>query len=498
MRNRGFVIGFALAALLMTSGFRTLVVSGFSRVPEQQAPSTAGMVIKGKAPVSNDVLKIKLPKPQQATLANGLQLMVLEDHRLPRVSFQIIVPGAGGYYDPAPMIGLSGYAAQMMREGTTSKSSQQISQELETMAANVNVGAGTSGTNATVSGGSLTENLDRLFDLTVDVLLNPTFPAEEWDRVKTRARTGLVQQRTQPAFLSQERFTRVVFGDHPAGRVSATPETLDAITRDAMIEWHRTKLVPDHALIAFAGDITLADARKLTESKLAAWKKAGTPKPAVSEPPSAGGAKVYLVGRPGSVQTSLQVGTQSMVRTDPDYIPLTVANRVLGGAMGRLFRHLREEKGYTYGIGSNFSALQHRGSWSAQTSVRTDVTDPALTDLMAEIDEMRTKPVPDKELNDHKRAIVASFALSLEQPEQLLNYYVQNWMYNLPADYWDTYPAKVSAVTAAQAQAAASKYWDASKLQIVAVGDAVKITEIMKKKGTVEIFDADGKPVKGS
>jgi zinc protease len=111
---------------------------------------------------------------------------------------------------------------------------------------------------------------------------------------------------------------------------------------------------------------------------------------------------------------------------------------------------------------------------------------------------MRTKPVPEKELNDHKRAIVASFALSLEQPEQLLGYYVQNWMYNLPADYWDTYPAKVSAVTAAQAQAAAAKYWDASKLQIVAVGDAAKITDIMKKKGTIEIFDADGKPVKGS
>lgn len=492
MRNRGLVIAFALAATLI--GARP-----FGEAPSAQpAPSTAGMVIKAKAPVSNDVLRVKLPKPQEAKLANGLHLMVLEDHRLPRISFQIIIPGGGGYYDPASMIGLSGYAAQMMREGTKAKSSQQISQELETMAANVNVGAGTSGTTATVSGGSLSENFDRLFDLAADVLLNPTFPAEEWDRVKTRARTGLVQQRTQPAFLSQERFTKVIFGDHPAGRVSATPETLDAITREAMLEWHRTKLIPDHALMAFAGDITLADARKLAETKLAAWKKVGTPKPTVSEPPAAGAAKVYLVGRPGSVQTSLLIGTQSMVRTDPDYIPLTVANRVLGGTMGRLFRHLREEKGYTYGIGSGFSALLHRGSWSASTNVRTDVTDPALTDLIAEIDQMRTTPVPEKELNDHKRAIVAGFALSLELPEQLLGYYVQNWTYNLPADYWDTYPAKVSAVTPAQAQAAAAKYWDASRLQIVAVGDVAKITDIMKKKGTLEIYDADGKPVKGS
>jgi zinc protease len=475
MRNRAIAAAIALAAALSVP-----VVSGFSRTPEQQAgPTTAGMVTKNKAPVSNDVLKVKLPKPQEATLANGLRLMVLEDHRLPRVSFQIIVPGAGGYYDPDSMVGLSGYAAQMMREGTKSKSSQQISQELETMAASVNVGAGTSGTTATVSGGALTENFERLFDLAADVLLNPTFSAEEWDRLKTRARAGLVQQRAQPGFLSQERFSKVVFGDHPSGRVSATPATLDAITRDAMVEWHRTKLVPDHALIAFAGDITLADARKLAETKLAAWKKSGTPKP-------------------GSVQTSLLVGTQSMVRTDPDYIPLTVANRVLGGAMGRLFRHLREEKGYTYGIGSGFSALQYRGSWTASTNVRTDVTDPALTDLMAEIASMRSTVVPEKELNDHKRAIVASFALSLEQPEQLLGYYVQNWTYNLPADYWDTYPAKVSAITAAQAQAAAAKYWDPAKLQIVAVGDASKITEIMQKRGTLEVYDAEGKLVKGS
>jgi zinc protease len=491
MRKTAVLSGILIAAALTTAPL-------VGQPAQQGPPPSAGMVIKGKAPVSNDVLKVKLPKPQEATLANGLKLMVLEDHKLPRVSFQILIPGAGGYYDPAAMIGLSGYTAQMMREGTKTKNSQQISQELETMAANLNVGSGASGPTATVSGFALTENLDRLMDLAADVLLNPSFPAEEWDRVKTRARTALIQQRTQPGFLSQERFSKVVFGDHPASRLSATAETLDAITREAMIECHKTRFVPDHALIAFAGDITLADARKLAETKLAAWKKSGAPKPAVTEPSPVGAAKVYLVGRPASVQTSLVVGTQSMTRTNPDFVPLTVANRVLGGAMGRLFRHLREEKGYTYGIGSGFSATQHTGSWSASTNVRTDVTDPALTDLMAEIELMRSTPVPEKELNDAKRAIVASFALSLESPEQLLGYYVQNWLYNLPPDYWDTYPAKISAVTAAQAQAAASKYFDPAKLQIVAVGDATKITDIMKKRGPLEMFDADGKPIKGS
>jgi zinc protease len=493
MRRTALVmVGMAGAALAATTSLTGQAPAG----APSQPPSSVGLVIKGKAPVSADILKVKLPRPQKADLANGLHVMVLEDRRLPRITFQMIIPGAGGYYDPASMIGLSTYATQMMREGTKARTSQQLSQELETMSASVTVNGSISGPNATVFGSSLTENFPKLLEIAADVLLNPSFPADEWDRLKTRTRANLLQQRSQPGFLVQERYSKVVFGDHPAGRVSATPETLNAITREAMVEFHRTKMVPDHAMIAFAGDISLPEAKKMLETAFAAWKKSGTPKPTVTDPAAAGPAKVYLVGRPNSVQTNLTVGTQSMTRTDPDYIPLTVANRVLGGTMGRLFRHLREEKGYTYGIGSGFSATQHRGQWSASTSVRTDVTDPALTDLMAEIAEMRDKPVPEKELADAKRALVAAFALSLETPDQMIGYYVQNWMYGLPADYWDTYPAKISAVTAAQAQAAAAKYWEASKLQIVAVGDAGKITDLLRKRGPLETYDAEGKPLK--
>jgi zinc protease len=187
-----------------------------------------------------------------------------------------------------------------------------------------------------------------------------------------------------------------------------------------------------------------------------------------------------------------------MLRADPDYAALTVVNRVLGGTMGRLFRHLREEKGYTYSVGSFFSATQYRGGWTASTSVRTEVTEPALTDLLAEVAELRNTPVPDAEFADVKRAIVGSFALALENPQQLLGYYVENWQYGLPSDYWDTYPARVMAVTPAQAQAAAQKYWAPGRLQIVAVGDAAKIADILKKKGDVEISDSDGNLVRQS
>jgi predicted Zn-dependent peptidase len=475
----------------------TVVALGAAQAPPQQGgPTTQGMVLKGKAPVSKEVLKVKLPKPQQVTLSNGLQLMVLEDRRLPQISFQLIIPGAGGYYDPATQIGLAQYTATMMREGTKTRTTLQMAQELETLAANVGAGSGLTAQTATVSGSGLTENFDRVFDIATDILINPTFPQEEWDRLKTRAKSGLQQQRTNPNFLAQEHYARIMYGDHPGGRITTTAAMLDAITREAMVEWHRTKYVPDHALIAFAGDISLAEARKKVEGKLGAWKKAGVPKPVVQQPGAPGAPKVTLVARPNSVQTLILLGSPSMTRLDADYPALSVVNRVLGGPMGRLFRHLREEKGYTYGIGSGFSATQYRGDWSASTSVRTSVTADALRDLMAEIAELRDKPVPASEFADAKRAIEASFALSLENANAVLSYYVQSWTYGFPADYWDTYPAKINAVTVEQAQAAAKKYWDAGHLHIVTVGDAPKIGEIFKTYGTVEVFDADGRPVK--
>jgi zinc protease len=490
------VASFAIALSTMACAASLIAQGAPPAAGTAPAPSSTQMVLKGKAPVSTELLKVKLPRPQEADLASGLHLIVLEDRRLPQITFQIIIPGAGGYYDPAGKVGLANLTALLMREGTKARSSPQISEALETMSATLNVNSGLSATSASVSGGALTENFDKLMDLAADVLLNPAFAPAEWERLKTRTKAGLVQNRANPNFLAAEMFNRVVFGSHPAARVSPTAANLDAITPEALVEFHRARFVPDYAAIAFAGDISLGEARKLVETKLAGWKKAGVPKGTVTDPDAIGSPRVFLVARPGSVQTTLSVGTQSMVRTDPDYTALTVMNRVLGGTMGRLFRHLREEKGYTYGVGSSFSATLYRGSWTASTSVRTEVTEPALTDLLGEIAEAREKPVPDAEFADVKRAIIGSFALALENPQQVLGYYIDNWQYSLPADYWDTYPARVAAITPEQAQAAARKYWAPGRLQIVAVGDAAKIAGILKTKGELEIYDTEGNPAK--
>jgi zinc protease len=484
----------AVLAALLTAG-AVLSADRQAAPPAQQSGSKA-VVLKGRAPVSTTLLKVNLPRPAEVDLPNGLHLMVLEDHRLPQVTFQLIIRGAGGYYDPADTPGLASMTATMMREGTATKTTQQISEALETMAASVGVGAGLSSSTASVTGSSLTENFDATFGLATEILLAPTFPQEEFDRYKTRTRSALTQQRTSPGFLANEMFSHVVYGDHPAARASLTADALDKTTRDALVAFHHAHYVPDYAVLAIAGDLSMADARKLVDAKLGAWKKAGVPDPTVADPPAIGPAKVLFIARPNSVQSSLLVGTQAISRTSPDYDVVSVMNAVIGGGpTGRLFTDLREEKGYTYGAYSSVSALQYRGAWSASMDVRTEVTEPALRDLMAEIARMRDEAVPEKEFQDKKRGVVAAFALQLESVSAVLNNYITSRLYHLPADYWERLPERIDAVTQAQVQAAAKKYLDPSRLQIVVVGEPSKVADSLKQFGTVETYDVNGKRI---
>jgi zinc protease len=485
---------------LLTAVVAVTLGSALAAAPLGQQGDSArqsGTVLKGKAPVNKEVLKVSLPKAQEADLSNGIHLIVIEDHRAPQVFFQLLIEGAGGYYDPPSVPGLASFTAALMREGTTTRTSEQISEELDRLAAGVNVGAGLSSVFATVSGNGLTSNLDTVLALMADVMMNPSFPQAEIDRYKARTKAALMNNRTQPSFLAQERLNRALFGDHPLSRVAPAPAALDALTRDALVEFHKAHYVPDRAFLAVAGDISLADAKTKAEAAFGSWKKTGATVTAQAEPPAPSGSSISFVTRPNSVQTSLRVGTQSLDRTSADYDALTVANRVLGGGpTGRLFMHLREDKGYTYGAYSNFNATKVVGSWSAYTDVRSDVTDGALTDLLDEIRQMRDVTVPEKELADSKKALIAGFALSLENPNAILNNYVEQYIYKLPADYWDTYPSRINAITAADVQRVAKKYWAPDRLQIVAVGDAATVEPVLKKLGTFHTFDAEGKEIK--
>jgi zinc protease len=491
MRSTHALTSLAFAGLMVAA-----IHAQAPQPPAGQGQSMKGVVLKGKAPVSKEILRVTLPKPQEFDLSNGVHVIVLEDHRLPLVSFQLVVPGAGGYFDPPDVPGMAQFVAAMMREGTATRTSAQISQQLETVAANVAVGVGMSGTTATLSGSALTEHLDTVLGIAGDILLHPSFPEEELARYKTRTKAALVQNRSVPTFLSVEMVNRVLYGSHPASRTAPSAEALDTATRAMIVEFHRARYVPDYALFAVSGDITATVAKQKLEALLGSWKKTGGAKPAVTDPPSPGPSTVRLVNRPGSVQSSVAVAVPAISRTSPDYDVLRVLNEVIGaGPTGRLFLNLREDKGWTYGAYSSVTASTFRGDWVARAEVRTDVTEGAVRETLAEMALLRDQPLTESALQDKKRLLVAGFALSLESPDAMLANYVQRWLYTLPADYWDKYPDRVMAVTSASIQAAARKYFDPSKLQIVVVGDGAKLGDVLKKFGTVETYDTEGKKI---
>ena len=482
-----------IAALALTQGAPSGQAAATQTAPPQTAPK-----FKGKAPVSSEVLKIKLPRAQEADLSNGVHLMVLEDHRVPSVQFEIIIIGAGGYYDPPDLPGLADTTASLMDEGTTSKTSEQIAQALDTMAATVSVTANEGSQIATVTGSALTDQFDPVLALAVDILLNPSFADKELGLYKVRTRAALEEQRSDPDFLKEERYAKAIYGSHPASNVGLTRESLEKITRESLISFHKNNYVPDHTIIGVSGDITLAEARTKFENALKGWTKNGRPRPGVVDAPDSGPTKVSLVNRPGSVQTGFLLGEPAINRVHPDYDAMQVMNTILGASNGRLYRELRESKGYTYGVYSMVRALRYRGDWRAMMDVRTEVTEASLRDLLAELAKMRDVPVPDAEFRDAQRNLTASFALSLENPAELLNLYVVRQLYNYPVDYWDRYTERIMAVTPAQVQAVARKYLDPAKLQIVAVGDASKAEAGLRKFGPVELFDDEGRAVKGS
>lgn len=471
-----------------------LAIAQVPQDPGSKAIPLSKVERKNKAPVSDEVLRVKIPKPVEMKLANGLTILVLEDHRLPLVTARVTILGAGALYDPADTPGLANVTAAMLKEGTAKLSSKQIAEEIDQLGATINAQAPFASETLTFTASGLSDNASQWIPLATDILLNASFPQDEWSKLRQRMKVQLQQQRGQAGFLMQERFNRAVYGSHPAAVTSPTPQALDKITPAMLAEWHAAHYLPENSILGVAGDITPAEVSKMFAG-LSAWK-AGTAKaglPVATKPPT--GRRIFLVDRPGSVQADVELGNIAVSRLDPDYVPMVVMDRIVGGgAAARLFMNLREVHGYTYGAYSMLIARRYAGPWAAQGSMRTDATGGAMTEFMNEINRIRDSAVPEKELEEAKRSIVASFALTLEHPAELLDDAIALKIYNLPADYWDTYPAKIAAVTAEQVQRVARKYIVPDDLQIVAVGDAAKLKPVLDKYGPVEVFDASGRP----
>lgn len=482
-----------MAGLVLLLGFVFSITPAKIFAQDGAAVAPSKVERKDRAPVSREISQIKLPKPIEAKLKNGLTLLILEDHRAPFINLQLHIGGAGALFEPAALAGLANSTAQMLREGTQTRGSLQLAEEIDRLGASIGAGASFGAPDAVLSASGLSENFDTWFKLAVDMLLRPSFPADELEKMKQRMRVQLREQRSGANFLLNERFNRLVYGEHPAAQVSATAESIDRLSRELLSKWHRERFAPENSILGIAGAVRAKDLLARLDKQLAGWKTRPAEQPWPRDPAPAKARKVLLVHRPNSVQTTLALGNIAVDRRSPDYLPMVLMNDVIGGgASARLFLNLREEKGYTYGVYSNFSALRYPGPWRAGGNMRTEVTDGALVEFFNEIRRIRDEKVTSRELEESKRSIVAGFALSLEQPTRTLNFAITRLLYGLPADYWDTYAAKIMAVRAEDVQRVARKYLNPETLQLVAVGDATKIKTVLEKYGAVEVYDTNG------
>lgn len=462
----------------------------------ESAKKEAALVRLNRAPISNEVLRVHIPKPVKAMLANGVRVLILEDHRFPIVTTELVVNGAGPLFDPPSQPGTSSLMVQLMRQGTTTRNSRQLAEEIDGLGANIGGSAAPGSPELSLTASGLSDNFDQWFAIAAEILLHPSFPAGELEQLKQRTLVQLRQQRTNPAFLAQERFAKALYGDgHPAAVLAPTNESVHAMTPEAIAKYYHERLVPQNAILAIAGDVKPAEVTAKLNTWLADWKKTDLKVsiPPVPEAPTA--TRLFLVDRPGSVQTNLLLGNLAIDRRDPDYVPLQVMNDILGGsAAARLFMNLREDKGYTYGAYSRIQAQQYRGTVVANSEVRSEVTQGAVTEFFNEFRRIAGETVTAEELQKSKRSMVAQFALSMERPASMLNFAVTSERYGFADDYWDKYPDQIMAVTPAAVERVAKKYLSPGAVQIVAVADAAKVKPMIEKWGTVSLFAADGSP----
>jgi len=493
--NHAVILALLLVMLLAGAAFPQVPGSGSQQQPQ---PSTKGAVIKGRAPVSKEILRVKLPRPYETKLSNGLQVMVLENHKLPTFNMQMVFL-SGGLADPPDSPGSAQYTATMLREGTKTRNSKQIAEQIDQLGASLSANSSLSSLTSVVSASGLIENFDPILDLFADVILNPAFPDDEFNKLKTRNLGQLRLQRSQAFFLAQEMFLKVMYGSHTAARLALTPEQIGRLTPEVLRRFHAARYKPNNAIFAIAGDVNPQEIVAKLEKIFGSWQRGDVTQSSIPEVSEMGPARIHLINRPGSVQTNLVLGNLTIRRTDPDYFALEMMNQVVGGGgAARLFLNLREDKGYTYGAYSGTSAFKYRGTFRANTEVRTEVTKGSMDELMYELKRIRDEKVAPDEFDRAKRTIVGSFALQLESPQSVLQNAITQKIYGLPADYWDTYPQRIAAVTSDDVQRVARKYLDLAHLQIVAVGDASKIADVLKQYGAVEIYDTEGKPIKSA
>ncbi len=421
-------------------------------------------------------------------LKNGLKIIVVEDHKLPRLTMNMVVDR-----DPIFEGKKAGYvqiAGDMLRQGTTNRPKAQLDEEIDFMGASVF----TSSSNVYASG--LSKYKDKLVEIMADIVLNPAFPQEEFEKLKKQTISGIESAKDDPQQVGSIVFNSRLYGkDHPYGE-SPTVATVESIELEDCRTYYNNYWVPNSTYLAIVGDIKAKDAKKLVEKYFGKWASGNRPANVFEAPAKPEGLAVSLTNKESAVQSVLNMGNTIQLKPgDPDEVKMKLTNQILGvGSLGRLFLNIREDKGYTYGAYSSYDDDRLIGEFAANASVRNEVTDSAVVEFMNEFNRIRTEPVSDQELEGSKNAIIGSFGRALERPQTIANFALNIQRFNLDDDYYETYLTRLQELTKEDVMATAKKYIQPDNMHLVVVGKASEVADKLEKFGKVQYFDEQGNP----
>src|SRR5688500_4559669 len=453
---------------------------------------------KVPAPGPNPTLKV--PAWTKTQLANGAALIVSERRGLPLVPFSITFLGGANQFEPAAKRCVAAMTASMLTEGTKTRTGEQLSDALQMLGTNINATVGSE--DGSISFVSTTKNFDATMALLADMMLTSTFPVEALDRLRGRTLVNLTQAKDQPTTIGGQVFAKVLYGDaHPYGQ-RITEASVKAITRDDIAAFSKAYFQPARAIITVVGDVTPAKAKAAVEKGLAAWAKGGD-KPAFDYPklPELQPAKIYLVDKPGSAQSVFNIGLPGPPRNTPDFFAIQVMNTILGGMFqSRLNANIREEKGYSYGVNSNFGFGKGPGAFRAGGAIVSGKTDLALIEFMKELKGiLGDRPITDEEIKVAKDSLIQRLPQQFASVTGISASITSLLVQGLPEDYYQTYAKNISAVTKEDLVRVAKRYIDLGHVAIVIVGDRATIEAPLKATGVapIAIIDIDGNPASG-
>lgn len=436
--------------------------------------------------------KLEFPPFEQRLLDSGAEVLVVSQHEQPFVTVNLVIE-SGSSSDPRNQVGVASMTAGLLTKGTETRSALEIAQAIDFIGASLNAGAGTDWTSMSL--GVLTPDLDRGLEIMADVVMNPTFPEEEFEILRQQTLTGLRVQLSQAGVVASRTFTERLYGRHPYGKVE-TPETVESLDRRDVQRFHMSNYKPTNALFVVAGDVEADDAVERLNAAFGGWQPGSTRPPTYFAPPERQEREVVLVHKPGSVQSEIRIGHLVVKGASDDWVPLEVAARVLGGgSQGRLYRIIREEKGWTYGAYASANRRKDVGLFQASMSVRNEVTDSAVAETLRQMEELRTVPVPQDELDGIESNMTGSFPREVETPQQIAGQVATYRLMGLSQEDLESYRSRVAAVTPDDVMRVAREQIHPSRALVVVVGDATRIREGLARFGPLTLLDVEGRPL---